>query len=36
MIDLAKRPLTHITAWIAWHSMRVSLIDDHPRSGSSR
>jgi len=22
------RPIGHIAAWIAWHAMRVSLLDD--------
>ena len=22
------RPIGHITAWLVWHSMRVSLLDD--------
>jgi hypothetical protein len=27
------RPIGHIAAWIAWHAMRVSLLDDleHPQ-----
>jgi hypothetical protein len=36
MIDLAKRPLSHLTAWIAWHSLRVSLVDDRPPADSDR
>jgi hypothetical protein len=36
MIDLAKRPLSHLTAWIAWHSMRVSLADTRKPAAPSR
>ena len=28
MLATALRPLTHLVAWPAWHSMRVSLLDD--------
>jgi hypothetical protein len=24
----ALRPISHLTAWIVWHAMRVSLLDD--------
>jgi hypothetical protein len=27
----ALRPISHIAAWIVWHSMRVSLLDDLER-----
>jgi hypothetical protein len=22
------RPIRHLAAWLAWHSMRISLLDD--------
>jgi hypothetical protein len=25
------RPISHLAAWIVWHSMRVSLLDDLER-----
>jgi hypothetical protein len=28
MVRSALRPATHITAWIVWHALRVSLVDD--------
>ncbi len=28
MVTTALRPITHLTAWLVWHSMRVSLLDD--------
>ena len=31
MIDMARRATSHMTAWIVWHSMRVSLLDDLER-----
>jgi hypothetical protein len=27
----AFRPIGHIAAWIVWHAMRVSLLDDLDR-----
>ena len=27
----ALRPIGHIAAWIVWHAMRVSLLDDLDR-----
>jgi hypothetical protein len=24
----ALRPISHLTAWLVWHAMRVSLLDD--------
>jgi hypothetical protein len=27
-MGIALRPITHLTAWIVWHAMRVSLLDD--------
>jgi hypothetical protein len=33
MVTGALRPIGHLTAWLVWHSMRVSLLDDldYPR-----
>jgi hypothetical protein len=31
MVGSALRPVTHLTAWIVWHAMRVSLLDDLER-----
>jgi hypothetical protein len=28
MVGTALRPLSHLTAWLVWHSMRVSLVED--------
>jgi len=28
MVNLALRPIGHVAAWIVWHSMKVSLLDD--------
>jgi hypothetical protein len=28
MIDKAIRATSHVAAWLVWHSMRVSLLDD--------
>ena len=28
MVAHALRPISHLAAWIVWHSMRVSLLDD--------
>jgi hypothetical protein len=28
MVTLALRATTHVTAWIVWQSMRISLLDD--------
>jgi hypothetical protein len=28
MVTLALRPISHVAAWIVWHSMKVSLLDD--------
>ena len=28
MIGTALRPISHVAAWIVWHSMKVSLLDD--------
>ena len=28
MVTLALRATTHVTAWILWQSMRISLLDD--------
>jgi hypothetical protein len=31
MVNLALRPIGHLAAWLAWHSMRVSLLEDLER-----
>jgi hypothetical protein len=28
MIEKAIRATSHVAAWLVWHSMRVSLLDD--------
>jgi hypothetical protein len=28
MVSIAIRATSHVAAWIVWHSMRVSLLDD--------
>jgi hypothetical protein len=28
MVSIALRPIGHVAAWIVWHSMKVSLLDD--------
>jgi hypothetical protein len=28
MVNIAFRPISHVAAWIVWHSMKVSLLDD--------
>jgi hypothetical protein len=28
MTRYALRPITHLAAWLVWHSMRVSLLED--------
>jgi hypothetical protein len=28
MVTLALRATSHVTAWIVWQSMRISLLDD--------
>ena len=28
MVSIAFRPISHVAAWIVWHSMKVSLLDD--------
>jgi hypothetical protein len=28
MIDIALRPITHVAAWLIWHSTGVSLLAD--------
>jgi hypothetical protein len=28
MVTYALRPIGHITAWIVWQSMRVSILED--------
>jgi hypothetical protein len=31
MVNTALRPIGHLTAWVVWHAMRVSLLDDLDR-----
>jgi hypothetical protein len=31
MVTTALRPFGHIAAWLVWHSMRVSLLEDLER-----
>ena len=33
MTGAVLRPISHLAAWLLWHTMRVSLLDDleHPR-----
>jgi hypothetical protein len=28
MVGYALRPIGHLAAWIVWHSMRVSILED--------
>jgi hypothetical protein len=28
MVESALRPVSHLAAWLVWHMMRVSLLDD--------
>jgi hypothetical protein len=28
MVGAALKPIGHLTAWLVWHSLRVSLLDD--------
>jgi hypothetical protein len=28
MVEAALRPVSHIAAWLMWHTMRVSLLED--------
>jgi hypothetical protein len=28
MVTTALRPIGHLAAWLLWHSMRVSLLED--------
>ena len=30
MVNIAFRATSHVAAWLVWHSMRVSLLDDQP------
>jgi hypothetical protein len=30
MVSIALRATSHVAAWLVWHSMRVSLLDDLP------
>jgi len=40
MVSKAFRATSHVAAWIVWHSMRVSLLDDleapAPPAGAAR
>jgi hypothetical protein len=38
MVTTALRPIGHLAAWLVWHSMRVSLLDDlqSPRPPAGR
>jgi hypothetical protein len=31
MVGSALRPIGHLAAWLVWHAMRVSLLDDLDR-----
>jgi hypothetical protein len=31
MVNNALRPIGHLTAWLVWHTMRVSLLEDLDR-----
>jgi hypothetical protein len=31
MVTTALRPISHIAAWLVWHTMRVSLLGDLER-----
>jgi hypothetical protein len=31
MVRTAFRPINHLAAWLVWHSMRVSLLEDLER-----
>jgi hypothetical protein len=28
MVNFALRPITHVAAWLVWHSTHVTLLDD--------
>jgi hypothetical protein len=28
MVGIALKPFSHFAAWLVWHSLRVSLLDD--------
>jgi hypothetical protein len=28
MVSQALRPISHLAAWLVWHSMKVSLLED--------
>ena len=28
MVNFALRPITHVAAWLVWHSTHISLLDD--------
>jgi len=27
-VNAMTRPIRHLAAWVVWHSMRISLLDD--------
>jgi hypothetical protein len=31
MVETALRPIGHLAAWLVWHTMRVSLLEDLER-----
>jgi hypothetical protein len=31
MVGTALRPISHLTAWVVWHAIRVSLLEDLER-----
>jgi hypothetical protein len=31
MLETALRPINHLAAWLMWHTMRVSLLQDLER-----
>jgi hypothetical protein len=31
MVETALRPVSHIAAWLMWHCLRVSLLEDLER-----
>jgi hypothetical protein len=28
MVNFALRPISHVAAWLVWHSTHISLLDD--------
>ena len=31
MVNFALRPISHVAAWLVWHSTHISLLDDLER-----